>query len=238
MIKLKNISKRYGSDLLAVDNVSLDIKKGQIIGFIGPNGAGKTTTMKMLTGILKPDSGSINLNGYDIIKDPIQAKKEFGYVSDNPNSYPKLKGIEYLNFIADIYEVDDQARQENIAFYSQLLKMEDALDNRISSYSHGMKQKIMVIAVLLHDPNLLILDEPLTGLDPQSSFVLKEMMKERASLGKSVFFSTHVLEVAEKLCDQIAIINHGQLIYTGTLESLKADYPELTLEEIFLKVTA
>lgn len=238
MIELKNITKNYGGEVLAVDNLSLAIKKGQIVGFIGPNGAGKTTAIKMLTGILKPDTGTVTINGYDIIDDAIQAKKQFGYVSDNPNSYPKLTGIEYLNFIATMYNVEIEARNHNIEYYSRLLKMEDALDQRISSYSHGMKQKIMVIAVLLHDPNLLILDEPLTGLDPQSSFVLKEMMRERALDGKSVFFSTHVLEVAEKLCDQIAIINHGQLIYTGTLEALKNKYPESSLEEIFLKVTA
>lgn len=237
MIKLENITKNYGGEVLAVDNLTLNIKPGQIVGFIGPNGAGKTTAIKMLTGILTPDAGSVTINGFDISNDPIQAKKEFGYVSDNPNSYPKLTGIEYLNFIADMYDVEPRNRTKNIEHYSQLLKMNDALDNRISSYSHGMKQKIMVIAVLLHDPNLLILDEPLTGLDPQSSFVLKEMMRERAKVGKSVFFSTHVLEVAEKLCDQIAIINHGQLIYTGTLDALKETYPESSLEEIFLKVT-
>lgn len=238
MIELKNISKTYDKKVLAVDNLSLAIKAGQIVGFIGPNGAGKTTAIKMLTGILKADTGSITINGYDITRDPIEAKKQFGYVSDNPNSYPKLTGLEYLNFIATMYDVDSVKRKQNIEHYSKLLKMDQALDQRISSYSHGMKQKIMVIAVLLHDPNLLILDEPLTGLDPQSSFVLKEMMRQRAMDGKSVFFSTHVLEVAEKLCDQIAIINHGQLIYTGTLEALKDQYPESSLEEIFLKVTA
>lgn len=238
MIQLKNITKNYGGQVLAVDNLSLEIKKGQIVGFIGPNGAGKTTAMKMLTGILSPDTGSITINGYDIKDDAIQAKKQFGYVSDNPNSYPKLTGLEYLTFMADIYEVETNLRNENIQHYAKLLKMEEALDDRISSYSHGMKQKIMVIAVLLHDPQLLILDEPLTGLDPQSSFVLKELMKDRARDGKSVFFSTHVLEVAEKLCDQIAIINHGQLIYTGTLQALKDLYPESSLEEIFLRVTA
>lgn len=238
MIELKNISKTYDKKVLAVDNLSLAIKAGQIVGFIGPNGAGKTTAIKMLTGILKADTGSITINGYDITRDPIEAKKQFGYVSDNPNSNPKLTGLEYLNFIATMYDVDSVKRKQNIEHYSKLLKMDQALDQRISSYSHGMKQKIMVIAVLLHDPNLLILDEPLTGLDPQSSFVLKEMMRQRAMDGKSVFFSTHVLEVAEKLCDQIAIINHGQLIYTGTLEALKDQYPESSLEEIFLKVTA
>lgn len=238
MIEIKNVTKRYGKETLAVDDLSLTIKDGQIVGFIGPNGAGKTTTIKMLTGILRPDAGSISINGYDIIKEPIQAKRQFGYVSDNPNAYPKLKGREYLNFIADIYEVDHQKRQQQILHYAKLLKMEDVLEDRIGTYSHGMRQKIMVIAVLIHDPYLLILDEPLTGLDPQSSFVLKELMKERASEGKSVFFSTHVLEIAEKLCDQIAIVNYGKIIYTGTLEALKASYPDLSLEEIFLKVTA
>ncbi len=238
MLEIKNITKTYGKDTLAVDDLSLTIKDGQIVGFIGPNGAGKTTTIKMLTGILKPDTGSISINGYDIVKNAIMAKRQFGFVSDNPNVYPKLRGREYLNFIADMYEVDYQRRDQQIKHYSNLLKMEDVLDDKIATYSHGMRQKIMVIAVLIHDPYLLILDEPLTGLDPQSSFVLKELMKERAAEGKSVFFSTHVLEIAEKLCDQIAIVNLGRIIYVGTLENLKKDYPDLSLEEIFLKVTA
>lgn len=238
MIEIKNVTKTYGKETLAVDDLSLTIKDGQIVGFIGPNGAGKTTTIKMLTGILKPDNGEISINGYDIVKDPINAKKQFGFVSDNPNAYPKLRGREYLNFIGDIYEVDHRMRQQQIEHYTKLLKMEEVLDDKIATYSHGMRQKIMVIAVLIHDPYLLILDEPLTGLDPQSSFVLKELMKERAAEGKSVFFSTHVLEIAEKLCDQIAIVNKGRIIYTGTLDALKLDYPDLSLEEIFLRVTA
>ena len=237
MIKIENVTKTYGESTLAVDDLSLEIKDGQIVGFIGPNGAGKTTTIKMLTGILKPDSGQITINGADITTDAIEAKKQFGFVSDNPNAYPKLRGREYLNFIADMYEVDYQMRQQQIDHYSKLLKMEDALDDKIATYSHGMRQKIMVIAVLIHDPYLLILDEPLTGLDPQSSFVLKELMRERAQEGKSVFFSTHVLEIAEKLCDQIAIVNEGKIIYKGTLEDLKLQYPQSSLEEIFLKVT-
>lgn len=238
MIKIANITKTYGKETLAVDDLSLTIHDGQIVGFIGPNGAGKTTTIKMLTGILKADSGEITINGYDINNDAILAKQQFGFVSDNPNVYPKLRGREYLNFIADMYEVSYEKRAKQIKHYTKLLRMEDVLDDKISTYSHGMRQKIMVIAVLIHDPYLLILDEPLTGLDPQSSFVLKELMRERANEGKSVFFSTHVLEVAEKLCDQIAIVNYGRIIYTGTLEKLKATYPNLTLEEIFLKVTA
>lgn len=238
MIEIANITKTYGKETLAVDDLSLTIHDGQIVGFIGPNGAGKTTTIKMLTGILKADSGKITINGYNINDDAILAKQQFGFVSDNPNVYPKLRGREYLNFIADMYEVSYEKREKQIKHYTKLLRMEEVLDDKISTYSHGMRQKIMVIAALIHDPYLLILDEPLTGLDPQSSFVLKKLMRERANEGKSVFFSTHVLEVAEKLCDQIAIVNYGRIIYTGTLEKLKATYPNLTLEEIFLKVTA
>lgn len=237
MIKLENISKTYNKTHLAVDDLTLEIKPGEIVGFIGPNGAGKTTTLKMLTGILKPDTGSIFINGYNIQTDPIEAKKEFGYVSDDPNAFLKLKGIEYLNFIANMYQVDVETRNARISEYSKLLQMENALGDTISSYSHGMRQKIMVMGVLVHDPNLWILDEPLTGLDPQSSYTLKSLMKQRASEGKSVIFSTHVLEVAEKLCDQIAIINHGKIMYQGTLEYLKETSGDLSLEEIFLELT-
>ncbi|CAM3530309.1 ABC transporter ATP-binding protein [Erysipelothrix sp. HDW6B] len=237
MIAIQNVSKTYSGDHKAVDDLTLTIQPGEIVGFIGPNGAGKTTTIKMLTGILAPDSGNIEINGYNIFSDPIHAKQQFGYVSDDPNAFLKLKGIEYLNFVADMYGVDTQLRQERIRHYSELLKMEEALGDRIDSYSHGMRQKMMVMGVLIHDPYLLILDEPLTGLDPQSSYVLKQLMRERANQQKSVFFSTHVLEVAEKLCDRIAIINHGKIVYTGILEDLKAQYDELSLEEIFLELT-
>lgn len=237
MIKLDKLNKTYDGKKKAVDDLSIHIEKGQIVGFIGPNGAGKTTTLKMLTGLLTPDSGSVSINGYDIASDPIAAKKEFAYISDDPNAFLKLKGIEYLNFIGDIYGVDSDLRSERILHYGQLLEMNHALNDKISSYSHGMRQKIMVIAGLLHDPSVLILDEPLTGLDPQSSFILKKLMRERADQGKSVFFSTHVLEVAEKLCDQIIIINKGSITYTGTLSQLKHQYDDLSLEEIFLEVT-
>ncbi len=237
MISLKNVTKIYNKTYKAVSNLDINIEAGEIVGFIGPNGAGKTTTIKMLTGILAPTEGSIVLNGYNIQTDSLLAKKEFGYVSDDPNAFLKLKGIEYLNFIADIYGVDTQKRIDLISHYSKLLDMESALNDRISSYSHGMRQKIMIIGVLIYDPNLLILDEPLTGLDPQSSYKLKEIMKERTAAGKSVFFSTHVLEVAEKLCDRIIIINKGSKIYEGTLESLKETYNDLSLEEIFLELT-
>lgn len=237
MIEIKNVTKIYNQTHKAVDALDLTINPGEIVGFIGPNGAGKTTTIKMLTGILTPTQGTITINGYNIVTDGLEAKRQFGYVSDDPNSFLKLKGIEYLNFIADIYNVGTQERIERMNHYAKLFEMEAALSDRISSYSHGMRQKIMVIGVLIHDPNLLILDEPLTGLDPQSSFLLKQTMRERTKQGKSVFFSTHVLEVAEKLCDRIVIINKGKKIYEGTLDSLKENYNDLSLEEIFLELT-
>lgn len=237
MLKINNISKTYNKTFVAVNDLSLEVKPGTIVGFIGPNGAGKTTTLNMITGVLKQDQGTILINNYDTLSDSLESKKQFGFVSDSPDSFLKLKGIEYLNFIADIYGITLEDRKERIAYYTRKLAIEDALGDRIASYSHGMRQKIMVIGVLIHDPNLLILDEPLTGLDPQSSYELKQIMKERTKEGKSVLFSTHVLEVAEQLCDSIAIINKGHLIYTGTLENLKLTYPDKTLEEIFLEVT-
>jgi ABC-2 type transport system ATP-binding protein len=237
MLRINNISKTYNKTFVAVNDLSLEVKPGTIVGFIGPNGAGKTTTLNMITGVLKQDQGTILINNYDTLSDSLESKKQFGFVSDSPDSFLKLKGIEYLNFIADIYGISLEDRKERIAYYTRKLAIEDALGDRIASYSHGMRQKIMVIGVLIHDPNLLILDEPLTGLDPQSSYELKQIMKERTKEGKSVLFSTHVLEVAEQLCDSIAIINKGHLIYTGTLENLKLTYPDKTLEEIFLEVT-
>lgn len=237
MLKINTITKTYNKTFVAVDEISMHIEPGQIVGFIGPNGAGKTTTLNMITGVLKQDSGTIQINGYDTLENPLESKNEFGFVGDSPDSFLKLKGIEYLNFIADVYGIDTETRKQRILEYSQSLEMEASLNDRIASYSHGMRQKIMVIAVLLHDPKILILDEPLTGLDPKSSYTLKEIMKKRAADGKSVLFSTHVLEVAEKLCDQIVIINKGHILYTGTLETLKAQYEGLSLEEIFLEVT-
>ena len=237
MLKINRVTKTYNKTKLAVDDISITIQPGQIVGFIGPNGAGKTTTLKMITGLLIPDSGTLEINGHNIVTDDIVAKRQFGFVSDDPNAFLKLKGLEFLNFIADMYDVPTQKRQEDIRRYGNLLSIYDVLNQKISSYSHGMRQKIMVIAALLNDPQLLILDEPLTGLDPQSSYLLKELMKERAKEGKSVFFSTHVLEVAEKLCDQIIIINKGQIIYTGTLQKLKEQHEDKSLEEIFLGMT-
>lgn len=237
MIDIKNLTKTYNKTFVAVDDISMHVKKGSIVGFIGPNGAGKTTTLNMITGILKQDNGTIEINGFNTVTESMDSKRQFGYVGDSPNSFLKLKGIEYLNFIGNIYGVDSDLQRSRIAHYSELLEMEEALNDRIASYSHGMRQKIMIMGILLHDPEVMILDEPLTGLDPKSSFRLKEIMKQRASEGKSVLFSTHVLEVAEKLCDQIIIVNKGKILYTGTLDALKAEHHDLSLEEIFLEVT-
>lgn len=212
MIEFKNVSKSYVVGKNAVDSLNLIINNGEIFGFLGPNGAGKTTTIKMITGILKPTRGQILINGIDIEKEPIEAKKKFGYVPDNPEMFLKLKGIEYLNFISDVYEISKEIRSEKIEELTTKFEMEDSLNVRISEYSHGMKQKIFIIGALLHDPENWIMDEPMTGLDPKASHLLKEYMREHTSKGNTVFFSTHVLEVAEKICDRIGIINNGQLI--------------------------
>lgn len=238
MISIKNVSKVFAGTKKAVNDISLDIEDGQITGFIGPNGAGKTTTLKMITGVFEPTEGQISINGYDIIKNPVEAKKQFGFVPDSPDMFLRLKGIEYLNFIGDIYDVSTQERQRLIADMAERFEMKTALGDRINSYSHGMRQKIVIMGALLHKPSVWLLDEPLTGLDPKSAFELKEMMREHVNSGKSVLFSTHVLEVAEKLCDKIAIINKGSIVYQGTLEDLKARYSaDETLENIFLEIT-
>lgn len=237
MIEIKNVTKVYGGKTKAVDAITLTIPTGEIIGFIGPNGAGKTTTIKMISGVLNPDEGQILINGKDIVKEPMEAKKEFGIVPDNADIFLRLKGIEYLNFMGDIYEVDSTIRKQRIEELAETFEMNGALNDKILSYSHGMRQKIVIMGVLLSDPNVWILDEPMTGLDPQSSFCLKQKMKEHAQRGNTVFFSTHVLEVAEKLCDKVAIINKGHIVYFGTLEALKTQYPSASsLEEIFLEV--
>jgi ABC-2 type transport system ATP-binding protein len=239
VLKITDVSKAYGNNKVkAVDNIRLEVAGKQILGFIGPNGAGKTTTIKMITGVLAPDTGTITINGHDISADPIAAKQSFGYVPDSPDMFLRLKGMEYLNFMGDVYEVEPQTRGASIAQMAEAFEMTGALNNRIQTYSHGMRQKIIIMGVLLHKPSVWILDEPLTGLDPKSSFQLKEMMREHAKAGNTVFFSTHVLEVAEKLCDKIAIINKGRIIFSGELEELKSQHrPNLSLEEIFLEVT-
>lgn len=236
MIEIKHVTKTFGSKK-AVDDLDLTIPTGEIIGFIGPNGAGKTTTIKMMTGVLNPDKGDILINGKSIQKEPLEAKRQFGLVPDNPDMFLRLKGIEYLNFMGDIYDVDAQQRQQRIETMAEIFEIKDVLNDKILSYSHGMRQKIIIMGALINDPEVWILDEPMTGLDPQSSFHLKQMMREHANKGKTVFFSTHVLEVAEKLCDKIAIIAHGKMIYYGTLEELRAQHGEQSLEELFLEVT-
>lgn len=239
MLKLQNISKTYSKGKIkAVDNVNLEIRPGEIFGFLGPNGAGKTTTIKMIVGLLKPDEGSIFLENINVWEEPLKAKSQISYVPDTPEIYDKLKGIEYLNFIADMYEIPKDIRQERMEKYLEIFNLKDAIGDIIGSYSHGMKQKLVLISALIHDPKLFILDEPMVGLDPKSSFQLKEIMRERCNEGKIVFFSTHVLEVAEKLCDRIAIINKGRIIALGTMEELRSHAKEKeSLENIFLELT-
>ncbi|MDO5435224.1 MAG: ABC transporter ATP-binding protein [Clostridia bacterium] len=237
MIEISHLTKVYGSSKV-VNDCTWEVPDGVIMGFIGPNGAGKTTHLKMMTGVLRPTSGTVKLNGTDIAADPLEAKKQFGFVSDSPDHFLRLKGVEYLNFMADIYDMPSEGRREFIEDYAKRFGIADALNNKILSYSHGMRQKIMVMGALIHKPPIWILDEPLLGLDPQSAFELKKMMREHADAGNSVLFSTHVLEVAEKLCDRIAVIRKGEIRFTGTLDELRSGYPEGTsLEDIFLQLT-
>ncbi|MGE5627732.1 MAG: ABC transporter ATP-binding protein [Solirubrobacterales bacterium] len=238
MIEINNVSKNYGGKINAVDNLSISINNGEVFGFLGPNGAGKTTTIKLITGILNCDSGNIKINGKDIKENPIDAKEQFGFVPDSPDMFLRLKGIEYLNFIGDIYKVSEKQRKEKIEDLSSRFEMTSALGDQIQSYSHGMRQKIMIIGALLHEPAVWILDEPMTGLDPKSSYILKEMMREHAQKGNSVFFSTHILEVAEKICDRVSIINKGKIIFTGTLNEMRNHFKENdSLERMFLEMT-
>lgn len=238
MIQLKNVSKQYVENIYAVDHLTLDIKDGEIFGFLGPNGAGKSTTLKMMTGITKISEGEIIINNKNITTQPLETKRQFAFVPDSPDMFLRLKGIEYLNFMADIYNVDYETRQERIETFTKRLGMEEALDQQIQSYSHGMRQKIMLIGALIHNPAVWILDEPLTGLDPKSAFELKEMMHEHTSQGKTVLFSTHVLDVAEKICDRVGIIDHGKLLFVGTIEEMKKHFSNnKSLEEMFLELT-
>lgn len=238
MIQIENVTKTYNNSVRAVDQLNLTVNNGEIVGFIGPNGAGKTTTLKMMTGILKPDTGSIRIDGFDMLREPLQAKQVIGYIADSPDMFLRLKGIEFLNLISDIYKVPTGTRQERIKTFATRFDLADVLDEPMQNYSHGMRQKIMVAAALVHDPEVWILDEPLTGLDPKSAYTLKTMMREHADAGNSVLFSTHVLEVAEKLCDKVIIINHGRTLFYGTLEELISQYPDMDLEKIFLEMTA
>ena len=233
MIEIKNVSKSYKKGKKVIDNINLEIRDGEIFGFLGPNGAGKTTTIKMITGILDIDEGDILIDGNSIKTNPLEAKKRFGLVPDNPDIFIKLKGIEYLNFIADIYKISEEERIEKIKNLSKQFEMENVLNNKIQSYSHGMRQKIVIMGTLLHNPQNLILDEPMTGLDPRSSFDLKRIMREHTKQNKSVFFSTHILEVAEKLCDRVAIIKQGKIVKIGNMKEIKGDE---SLEQVFLEL--
>lgn len=238
MIEIKNLTKIYGKDFKAVDAINLDIKSGEIFGFLGPNGAGKTTTIKMITGITDISEGDIFVDGISISKNHVEAKRKIGFVPDDPNVLLRLSGQEYLNFIASVYGINKMLAKERIEKYATIFGLENDLLDKIQSYSHGMRQKLLVIAVLMHQPSNLILDEPMTGLDPKSSFNLKQIMREYADEGHTVLFSTHVLEVAEKLCDRIGVINKGKLIFVGTVEELRAQTSsQQSLEQLFLELT-
>ncbi len=237
MIEFKSVSKTYNGNVKALDNLSFSVGKGELVGFIGPNGSGKTTTIKLLSGVLVPEKGTITVNGFDVAKEPLKAKASIGYIPDNPDIFLRLKGIEFLHFIGDVYKVSVDDRKKTIEELAERFELTAALNSQILSYSHGMRQKLMVIAALLHKPEVWILDEPMTGLDPKSAFELKQMMKEHTQQGNSVFFSTHVLEVAEKLCDKVVIIKKGKKLYDGTLEQLEKKNKDKNLEDIFLELT-
>ena len=232
MLQIKNLTKRYG-DKLAVDNLSLQIMPGEIYGFIGHNGAGKTTTIKACTGILNFEEGDILIDGVSIKEKPLECKKQMAYIPDNPDMYDFMTGIGYLNFIADIFGVPEEVRDELIDKYADAFEIKDNLGQLVSEYSHGMKQKLAIISAWIHEPKLVIMDEQFVGLDPKASHILKQMMRKMCDDGGAIFFSTHVLEVAEKLCDKVAIIKGGRLIKAGIMEQVKGDE---SLESVFLEL--
>ncbi len=232
MLKIEHLTKTYG-EKKAVDDLSLHIQAGEIYGFIGHNGAGKTTTLKSVAGILQFDGGEILVDGKSVRTQPLECKREIAYIPDNPDLYEYMTGIKYLNFIADIFGVSAQVRQERIRQYADLFELTADLAQPIAAYSHGMKQKLAIISAWLHEPKLIIMDEPFVGLDPKAAHILKGMMRELCSAGGAIFFSTHVLEVAEKLCDKVAIIKGGKLIRSGTMEEVKGD---ASLESVFLEL--
>ena len=237
MIELKNISKAYLKNKKIIENLNLTIKNGEIFGFLGPNGAGKTTTIKMITGIIKPSNGEVYIDGISIKKKPLEAKKNFSYVPDSPDMFLSLTGNEYLNFMADMYDIPLKIRTERINNFATQFEIIENLDQRILEYSHGMRQKIVLIGALLNDSNNLILDEPMVGLDPKAAYVLKKIMREYANANKTVLFSTHVLEIAEKICDRVCIINKGEIIAIGRIDEIKQKFNNGTLENIFLEIT-
>lgn len=238
MLKIENLTKVYaGNDHPSVDDLSLEVKDGEIFGFIGPNGAGKSTTIKCVASIISPTSGDVLVDGISLKSDADEVKRRIGYVSDDHVLYEGLTGIEYVNFICDVFGVSASERERRLDGYLELFGLKDAIGNQISSYSHGMKQKLNIIGALIHDPKVWILDEPMTGLDPKSAFNLKTLMREHADRGNCVFFSSHVLEVVEKVCDRIGIIDGGKLITCCTVAELKERDRDSSLEELFLKLT-
>ena len=232
MIEIKNVTKKYGKKK-AVDSVSFNVNEGDIFAFIGHNGAGKTTLIKAMVGIHDFDSGDILIDGVSIKDNPIECKKKMAYVPDNPETYEHMKAIDYINFICDMYDVDTKTRETNIKKYSKMFDMEDKLNDTIDSYSHGMKQKIVLISALSHDPKILIMDEPFVGLDPKAVFDIKEILNEMVKENKIIFYSTHILDVAEKLCSRVAIIKNGKLIKSGSMKEIKGDK---SLENVFMEL--
>lgn len=239
MLSIKNVSKAYQKGKVkAVDGLNLEVSGGEIFGFLGPNGAGKTTTIKMIVGLLRQDDGTITVNGHNTRTATLLAKASLGFVPDNPDLYDKLKAIEYVNFIADVYNVDSATRQRRLTKLTEMFEIQNAMGDLIGSFSHGMKQKLALTAALIHEPPLLILDEPMVGLDPRSAHLFKELMNEHCRQGKTVFFSTHILDVAERLCHRVGIIKRGQLIACGTMDDLRKSAAEkASLESIFLGMT-
>jgi ABC-2 type transport system ATP-binding protein len=232
MLEIKNYSKSYSKGKKAADNVSLTVEGGDIYGFIGHNGAGKSTTIRAVVGVLDFTEGEIFIDGHSVKDEPMECKRVTAYIPDNPDLYENLTGIQYLNFIADVFEIDAEERKESIKKYADIFEISGSLGDLISSYSHGMKQKLAIISALIHKPKLLVLDEPFVGLDPKASFTLKEIMREMCQQGTAIFFSTHVLDVAEKLCNKIAIIKQGRIIASGNIEELTEGH---SLEEAFLE---
>ena len=232
MLEIKNYTKSYGGGKKAADDVSLTVMSGDIYGFIGHNGAGKSTTIRAVVGVLDFTEGDIFIDGHSVKTESMECKKVTAYIPDNPDLYENLTGIQYLNFISDVFDIDEKTREEKIKKYADMFEITNALGDQIGSYSHGMKQKIAIISALIHEPKLLVLDEPFVGLDPKASFTLKEVMKQMCERGTAIFFSTHVLDVAEKLCNKVAIIKQGKIISTGTMEEITEGN---TLEEAFLE---
>ncbi|WP_073998555.1 ABC transporter ATP-binding protein [Anaerococcus urinomassiliensis] len=238
MIEVKNFTKAYSNGKIAVDDISFDVRNGEIFGFLGPNGAGKSTTIKSIVGINSITNGSITMGGITMDEDQIAYKKQFSYVPDNPELFENYSGYEYINFLADIYGIDEQTRKERLDYYLEFFDIRMAMADQIETYSHGMAQRLALIGALINDPDVLILDEPMVGLDAKSAYNLKEILRDRTAKGKSVFFSTHVMSVAQELCDRIAIINKGKIIAIGTFDEIRnSSTHKENLESVFLELT-